>query len=64
MKIDKPKLLKAMGETVGIMIVGLIGAAIATLPIILSILTGSFWWLLLYALGFFIISTVEKYREY
>lgn len=42
MKIDKPKLLKAMGETVGVMIFSLICAAIATLPIILSILTGSF----------------------
>lgn len=64
MKIDKSKLLKAMGETAGTMIFVLICVAIATLPIILSISIGSFWWLLLYVIGFFIISTVEKYREY
>lgn len=64
MKIDKPKLLKAMGETAGVMISVLIGAAIVALPIILSASTGSLWWLLLYPIGFFIINTVEKYRGY
>lgn len=64
MKIDKSKLLRAVGETAGLMIFSLICAAIAILPIVLSASTGSFWWLLLYPIGFFVLSTVEKYREY
>ena len=61
-KIDWNRLFRAMGETLLIMIAGLILIALALSPIAIALITGNVLWVFLYAIIYFIGETWEKYN--
>lgn len=61
-KIDWNRLFHAMGETLLIMIAGLILIALALSPIAIALITGNVLWVFLYAIIYFIGETWEKYN--
>ena len=62
--IDWKRLRKAMIDSIGIMVVGIILALFAFGPILLCWASSSLWWLILYPIAFFIGNTWEKYNEH
>ena len=61
-KIDWTRLWKSFKETTLVGLIGIIMVFFVTLPVILSIFTGSMWWVLLYLVAFLIVGTWEKYN--
>lgn len=62
-KIDWTRLWKSFKETALTGLAGIIMVFLVALPIILSIFTGSIWWVLLYLVAFLIVGTWEKYND-
>ena len=61
-KIDWTRLWKSFKETALTGLSGIIMVFFIALPVILSIFTGSMWWVLLYLIAFLIVGTWEKYN--
>lgn len=61
-KIEWNRLFRAMGETLLIMIAGLILIVLALSPIAIALITGNVLWVFLYAIIYFIGETWEKYN--
>ena len=63
-KINWPRLGNAAKETALIMLTGIVMLAIVGLPMFLCAVTNTFWFVFLYPLGFFIVTTWEKYNGF
>ena len=62
-KINWKKLWKAASDTFLIMVFGLFLITLVVIPIAIALFTDCIWWLLIYAVVFFVMETWEKYNE-
>lgn len=63
-KINWPRLRNAAKETVLIMLTGIVMIAIIGLPVFLCLATNIIWFVFLYPLIFFVVTTWEKYNGF
>lgn len=63
-KINWPRLGNAAKETALIMLTGTIMVAMVGLPVFLCLVTNIFWFVLLYPLIFFVVTTWENYNGF
>lgn len=63
-KIDWPRLRNAAKEAALIMLTGIIMIAIVGLPVFLCLATNIIWFVLLYPLIFFVVTTWENYNGF
>lgn len=61
-KINWPRLRNAAKESVLIMLAGIIMVAIVGLPVFLCLATNIIWFVFLYPLIFFVVTTWENYN--
>lgn len=63
-KINWKRLCRAMVDSIGIMVAGIVLVLFAFGPALLCWVSTSLWWLVLYPVVFFIGNTWEKYNEH
>lgn len=63
-KINWPRLRNAAKETALTMLAGIVMMAIAGLPVFLCLATNIIWFIFLYPLIFFIVTTWENYNGF
>ena len=63
-KINWSRLRWAVKETIFDMVALIINMVLMMLPVVLAILTGTFWFLLLYPIIIFVLTVWDSYNEF